>query len=76
MNANFFANYSVLRLLIFITPFLPIKDMDRELSPDIALPAHDMGKVQLSLSFHQKWIASAASDGKLLLRLTENPVSI
>ena len=57
------------------TDLLPIKDMDRELSPDTILPAHDMGKVQLDLSFHQKWIASAASDGKLFLRLIENPVS-
>ena len=50
--------------------------MEWELSPDITLPAHDVGKIHLALSFHQKWIASAASDGKLFLRLVENPVSI
>lgn len=57
----------------FTLPPLKEKDMEWELSPDITLPAHDVGKIHLALSFHQKWIASAASDGKLFLRLVENP---
>ena len=46
-----------------------------ELSADILIPAHDMDGVHLGLSYHQKWLASAASDGKLAVRLVENPVS-
>ena len=49
--------------------------MNLELSPDIIIPAHDMSGIQLELSFHQKWIASAASDGRMVLRLAETPVS-
>ena len=51
------------------------KAMEWNLSPDVTLSAHDMGGVQLKLSFHQKWIASAANDGKLIVRLVESPVS-
>ena len=36
---------------------------------------HDLDSARVCLSFHQRWIASTASDGKLLLRLTGNPVS-
>ncbi|CAI8036584.1 Cilia- and flagella-associated protein 43 [Geodia barretti] len=42
------------------------------LSPESIVAVHDKGTVQLELSFHQKWIASAGSDGGLLLRLVEN----
>lgn len=51
------------------------KAMEWNLSPDMTLSAHDAGGVQLKLSFHQKWIASAANDGKLGVRLVESPVS-
>ena len=44
------------------------------LSPESIVAVHDKGTVQLELSFHQKWIASAGSDGGLLLRLVENQV--
>ena len=46
-----------------------------ELSADSIVAAHDGGTVQLGISFHQKWLASAGSDGRLLLRLVEKPVS-
>lgn len=36
---------------------------------------HDLGSGKVALSFHQKWMASVASDGKLLLRLSGSPVS-
>ena len=36
---------------------------------------HDLGPGKVTLSFHQKWIASIAADGKLFLRLSNSPVS-
>ena len=34
-----------------------------------------MDGVHLALSFHQKWIASTAKDGKLAIRHVAQPVS-
>lgn len=61
----------ILHVCIALLP----KGMEWNLSPDMTLSAHDMAGVQLKLSFHQKWIASAANDGKLIVRLVESPVS-
>ena len=36
---------------------------------------HDLESGKVALSFHQKWAASVASDGKLMLRLVGSPVS-
>ena len=46
------------------------------LSPESIVAVHDKGTVQLELSFHQKWITSAGSDGRLHLRLVENQVRL
>ncbi len=46
-----------------------------ELSPDSCYQAHELPGGQLMLSFHHKWLASVAADGRLLLRLVEKPVS-
>ena len=43
--------------------------------PAASYQGHDMNGVEISLSFHRKWIASAAKDGSLMVRLVENPVS-
>ena len=64
-------------LSIFIHPTLSlIKEANLELSPGSIITAHDGGRVHLGLSFHQKWVASAGSDGRLFLRLAEHPVSM
>ena len=49
--------------------------MDWELSPESSYSAHELDGGQAALSFHQKWLASVAPDGQLMLRLVENPVS-
>jgi hypothetical protein len=41
----------------------------------LTFKGHDLGSGKVVLSFHQRWIASVAADGKLLLRLTRSPVS-
>lgn len=37
---------------------------------------HELGPGKVVLSFHQRWMMSVASDGKLMLRLAGNPVSL
>lgn len=49
--------------------------MDWELSPNACYPGHELNGGEAILSFHQKWMTSGAPDGKLLVRLVENPVS-
>ena len=36
---------------------------------------HDLKGGKMAISFHRKWLASTAQDGKLVLRFVENPVS-
>ena len=45
------------------------------LSPEASFPGHELSGGVVIFSFHRKWMASAAPDGKLLTRLVESPVS-
>jgi len=36
---------------------------------------HDLEDIKTALSFHQSWFISGSNDGKLLLRLVDDPVS-
>ena len=67
--------YTMVSCSIHASYTFPTKDVDLNLSPESIVAVHDEGTVQLELSFHQKWIASAGSDGRMLLTLVENPVS-
>ena len=51
------------------------KNVSYKMCPDASYRGHDMSGVEISLSFHRKWISSAAKDGSLMVRLVENPVS-
>lgn len=45
------------------------------LLPDVCYKGHELDGGKAVLSFHQKWVASIASDGVVFLRLLEKPVS-
>ena len=69
------ASYAESKIYIFLCIIFLLQDVDWELSPDACYPGHELNGGEAILSFHQKWMTSGAPDGKLLVRLVENPVS-
>jgi len=72
-NCAFAVLDSTFQLAKFNLPPADDKDVDWELSPDACYPGHELNGGEAILSFHQKWMTSGAPDGKLLVRLVENP---
>ena len=50
--------------------------LQQELNLDSRHPSHDLHGGKVVISFHQKWSATVAQDGKLSLRVIDNPVSV